>query len=545
MSKNGHHVELGTPRDVAAEPAWVAAALAELVGVANRRGHLTFEEVNQVLPETGDEAVCLGLLLGHLQRLEIEIVPETDEIAERAGTTSNDEESREASRHESMDDPMRVYLHQMSKTPLLTSEQEIGIFQRIESAEQTIEAHLHSLGFSPQAHIELAQRIQQGRERFERVIVDQKIESRERYHAALPALCARLEEAAGQCTAAWQRYYVAREDEQRARLHENFIAARRAVERIYPEFCFRPRVAEEFVKLADETHRLVFLWQTESHSASADASALAAKLADLEMRLWMDAAEFFSRYGEMKAALHDALKARSQIVESNLRLVISVAKRFQNRGQAVLDLIQEGNIGLMKAVERFDYRRGYKFSTYATWWIRQSVTRSIAENSRTIRIPVHMIETIGKLLRVQKQLAQDLDGEPTEEDIAEEVQLPVERVRALLKMAQIPISLQSPIGEEGGCSIGDLIEDQSAESPSEVAAVTSLRETMSDVLETLNARERIILEQRFGLLDGQNRTLEELAQKFKLTRERIRQIEAKALRKLRHPSRCRPLESFR
>jgi len=260
--------------------------------------------------------------------------------------------------------------------------------------------------------------------------------------------------------------------------------------------------------------------------------------------LWFSLAEYAEQYQALKGWVRQALRAKTEMVEANLRLVISIAKKYTNRGLSFLDLIQEGNMGLMKAVEKFEYRRGYKFSTYATWWIRQAITRSIADQARTIRIPVHMIETINKLMRVQKQLVQEYGREPSPEEVAEEVLLPVERVRAVLKMAQQPISLQSPVGESEETNFGDFIEDKGAENPSDMTAIVLLKEKIKDVLETLTQRERQVLEQRFGLVDGYSRTLEEVGRQFQVTRERIRQIEAKALRKMRHPTRIRQLEGF-
>jgi RNA polymerase primary sigma factor len=342
-----------------------------------------------------------------------------------------------------------------------------------------------------------------------------------------------------------------RESGKESSVKSEFQKAHTSLMKLYPRFYFKQKVTEEFVQLADDYLRILNNLQNEITRTEQGLTTgrdrlpdYRSRLRELEYKLWLKPDDYIRQHYDLKDWLKRALRAKTEMVEANLRLVISIAKKYTNRGLSFLDLIQEGNMGLMKAVEKFEYRRGYKFSTYATWWIRQAITRSIADQARTIRIPVHMIETINKLMRVQKQLVQEYGREPTPEEVAEEIQLPVERVRAVLKMAQQPISLQSPVGDSDDTSFGDFIEDKGADNPSDMTAIVLLREKIRDVLDTLTERERQVLEQRFGLVDGYSRTLEEVGRQFRVTRERIRQIEAKALRKMRHPTRIRQLEGF-
>jgi RNA polymerase primary sigma factor len=532
----------------------------DLIKLAKEQGYLTFEDLNEALPDSVNEPEEMEAIIMRLRGMEFDIIDASEVDRYKDGKKEHDEEEEKPEpKLDILDDPVRMYLKQMGQVPLLTREQEVEISKRIEDAELMVQQHINRFGFIARAYLDLAQKLIEQRERFDRVILDKKIESRERYMKHLPRLCHSLERSATKVSQCYRSVLNnGAKNPTGTKTYKTFLKALDSLQKLYPKFFYKQKVTEEFVLQADENHRLFTHFEAElakgrkggkqtkpaKREGGAGKIDYALKLRELEARVWLKPAEFMHHHQELKLWLRRALKAKTEMVEANLRLVISIAKKYTNRGLSFLDLIQEGNMGLMKAVEKFEYRRGYKFSTYATWWIRQAITRSIADQARTIRIPVHMIETINKLMRVQKQLVQEYGREPSPEEVAEEIQLPVDRVRAVLKMAQQPISLQSPVGESDDTSFGDFIEDKGAENPSDMTAIVLLKEKIKDVLETLTERERQVLEQRFGLVDGYSRTLEEVGRQFKVTRERIRQIEAKALRKMRHPTRIRQLEGF-
>jgi RNA polymerase primary sigma factor len=524
------------------------ARIRELIKLAKEQGYLTFDDLNEALPEGLTDADDLDAILIRLRKMEIDIIEasEVDRFKDGKKDAEEEEEEKPETKLDILDDPVRMYLKQMGQVPLLTREQEVEISKRIEEAETMVQKCINRFGFIAQAHLDLAAKLTEGHERFDRVILDKKIESRERYMKLLPRLCKQVQKLSASISQQYGQLArgSAKKDSKKSKSFQRAVAS---LQRFYPKFYFKQKVTEEFVHLADEQYQVLVQLQADAAKKPKGKAAQApfvAQTADLEKAIWLSVVEYTEQYQDLKNWLRKALRAKTEMVEANLRLVISIAKKYTNRGLSFLDLIQEGNMGLMKAVEKFEYRRGYKFSTYATWWIRQAITRSIADQARTIRIPVHMIETINKLMRVQKQLVQEYGREPTPEEVAEEILLPVDRVRAVLKMAQQPISLQSPVGESEETNFGDFIEDKGAENPSDMTAIVLLKEKIKDVLETLTERERQVLEQRFGLVDGYSRTLEEVGRQFRVTRERIRQIEAKALRKMRHPTRIRQLEGF-